>query len=269
MKTFNDYTTMTYTLEEGNRVIYYLRDRNTELVEEWNQAFGEYKDTVKISQGDIFKGAPAVDAIVSPANSFGYMDGGIDWVYSDFFGWQMQNRLQKVIREEFHGELPVGQAVIIPTYDPTETTKPDISSDYNGGEAIEYLISAPTMRVPAVVAETVNAYLAFRAVILAVQKHNSAKNIKAIKRVLVPGLGTAVGKMPKKRCAFQMLQAYETFIEGKHGFRMHPDSLEDVYVDNYKMQTFGASAIDPHDYDAQSDHTMDGSDDPNRMTYVR
>lgn len=33
-----------------------------------------------MSCGDIFKGAPAVDAIVSPANSFGFMDGGIDMV---------------------------------------------------------------------------------------------------------------------------------------------------------------------------------------------
>ena len=34
----------------------------------------------QISCGDIFKGAPAADAIVSPANSFGFMDGGIDMV---------------------------------------------------------------------------------------------------------------------------------------------------------------------------------------------
>lgn len=26
---------------------------------------------------------------VSPANSFGFMDGGIDMVYSRHFGWQM------------------------------------------------------------------------------------------------------------------------------------------------------------------------------------
>ena len=37
----------------------------------------------QISFGDIFKGAPAADAIVSPANSFGFMDGGIDMVGED------------------------------------------------------------------------------------------------------------------------------------------------------------------------------------------
>ena len=34
-----------------------------------------------------------VDAIVSPANSFGFMDGGIDMLYSQHFGWQVQDRL--------------------------------------------------------------------------------------------------------------------------------------------------------------------------------
>uniref|UniRef100_A0A2C9L7N0 Macro domain-containing protein n=1 Tax=Biomphalaria glabrata TaxID=6526 RepID=A0A2C9L7N0_BIOGL len=88
-------------------VTYHLRDINAELVVEWQHAFSEYGDSVKISQGDIFNDAPAADAIVSPANSFGFMDGGIDWIYSKYFGWQMQNRLQNVIREDYHGELPV------------------------------------------------------------------------------------------------------------------------------------------------------------------
>ena len=35
---------------------------------------------MQISYGDIFEGAPSADAIVSPANSFGFMDGGIDMV---------------------------------------------------------------------------------------------------------------------------------------------------------------------------------------------
>lgn len=38
---------------------------------------------------------------------------------------------------------------------------------YNEGKPIKYLISAPTMRIPMDVDTTPNAYLAFRAVILA------------------------------------------------------------------------------------------------------
>ena len=40
-------------------------------------------------------------------------------------------------------------------------------SDCNDGLPIEWLISAPTMRVPAVIQDTANAYLAFRAVLIA------------------------------------------------------------------------------------------------------
>lgn len=76
-------------------------------------------------------------------------DGGIDWVYSARFGWQLMERLQEVIKTEYYGELLVGQAAIIPTNDPKSI--------------IKYLISAPTMRVPADLRGTPNAYLAFRA----------------------------------------------------------------------------------------------------------
>ena len=57
-----------------------------------------------------------------------------------------------------------GSAVIIPTYDKDLSTVRVKPID-NGGVPIRYLISAPTMRVPEDVSETVNAYLAFRAVL--------------------------------------------------------------------------------------------------------
>jgi len=77
-------------------------------------------------------------------------------------------RLQDVIRQKYDGELlviarpkqprlrlvwKVGQAVIIETRDPKET--------------IRYLVSAPTMRIPSDVSNSVNAFLAFRATLLA------------------------------------------------------------------------------------------------------
>ena len=165
-----------------------LRDRNLDVVEAWREYF-ERADDVSISHGDIFNG-PA-DAIVSPANSFGFMDGGIDLAYSYRFGWALQERLQALLRAEHDGELPVGQAVILET----------------GDAQFPWLISAPTMRVPMDVSETVNAFLAFRAVIRAVQAHNRAA-AKSIETVLCPGLCTAVGRMPPKVCARQMHYAY-------------------------------------------------------------
>lgn len=164
---------------------FHLRDINGELVDAWRAQFSHRADVV-VSAGDIF-GADAHDAIVSPANSFGFMDGGIDLVYSRRFGWDLQRRLQEQIRSEHAGELPVGTATILET----------------GDSEFPWLISAPTMRVPCVVADTVNAYLAFRAVVVAVLDHNES-HARPISTVLCPGLGTAVGRMPATRCAYQM-----------------------------------------------------------------
>jgi O-acetyl-ADP-ribose deacetylase (regulator of RNase III) len=172
-----------------------LRDQNVNIVEAWNEEFSNAPD-VNVSHGDIFE--LTADAIVSPANSFGFMDGGIDFVYSQRFGWDLQTRLQDLLRVEHDGELLVGQAVVVPT----------------GAADIPFLISAPTMRVPTDVSTTVNAYLAFRAAIRAATQHNRISGTK-IETILCPGLGTAVGRMVPKVCARQMHCAYDNFRFGR------------------------------------------------------
>jgi len=89
-----------------------LRDKNIDLVNAWSKEFKD-EHNVKISRGDIF--GLSADAIISPANSFGFMDGGIDLRYSIYFGWDLQKRLQNKIRSDFNGELPVGLATIVET----------------------------------------------------------------------------------------------------------------------------------------------------------
>lgn len=167
----------------------YLRDINPRMAAAWRAAF-DGVDGVHVGLGDIFE--QAADAIVSPANSFGFMNGGIDLIYSRHFGWELQERLQAHIESAWHGEIPVGMAAVVPTEDPE----------------IPWLISAPTMRAPGVVAETMNAYLAFRASLLAVQRFNRTADAP-IRSLLCPGLGTAVGLMPPGRCASQMRMAHD------------------------------------------------------------
>src|SRR5687767_13486084 len=149
----------------------------------WAAHFGS-QPNVRIHEGDILE--RKADAILSPANSFGFMDGGIDLAYSHYFGWQLQDRLQQLLRRDHAGELPVGGAVVVQTQH----------------KAIPFLVSAPTMRVPGEISETVNVYLAFRAALLAVQ---ASKHIKSL---LSPALGTGVGAMPIERASRQMYAAY-------------------------------------------------------------
>jgi len=162
----------------------------------WKKYFSGIIEQVEISEGDIL--AETADAIVSPANSFGYMDGGLDLKYSQHFGWQLERKLRTRLEEDYYGEIPVGQAIII------ETDHPDIP----------YLISAPTMRVPMNIANTVNAYLAFKAVLQAVERHNQQAS-NPINSILCPGLGTGEGRMPHERCAQQMYHAYVTCALGQ------------------------------------------------------
>jgi O-acetyl-ADP-ribose deacetylase (regulator of RNase III) len=177
-------------------VAYHLRDRNPQMVAAWCKFFAEAAPEVQISEGNIF-GATA-DAIVSPANSFGYMDGGIDLAYVERFGWELQDRLQAKLREEHDGELPVGCAIVVST----------------GAADIPFMISAPTMRIPSDVSDSVNAYLAYRAAIRAVRAHNQSAEIP-ITSVLCPGLATSIGQMPHRKAAQQMLLAYLTCARGR------------------------------------------------------
>lgn len=187
-----------------------LRDRNQELVDAWKSQFRNLSD-VEIGCGDIFD--VSADALVSPANSFGFMNGGIDGVYTKRFGVKLQQDLQKYLLENHNGELVVGEAVYIP-----------IENDPN----YKFLISAPTMRVPADITGTVNAYLSFRAVLRLVKNYNKLAIRKAeyntiqwgrpeqpklINSILCPGLGTAIGRLPYDVAAAQMREAYRVVIQ--------------------------------------------------------
>ena len=187
------------------RVKLHLRDLGRPLIEAWEREFSGVA-AVTVSCGDIFStksGQVAsadpidvtADAVISPGNSFGFMDGGIDAVYTYQFGGGLQERLQALILADHGGELPVGMAVIVPTM--------------NG--AIPWCVCAPTMRTPQAVPDTVNAYLAFRAALRAVLAHNAAGH-SPITRLLCPGLATAVGRMPVARCARQMRVAWDRVI---------------------------------------------------------
>ncbi|MFC4310523.1 macro domain-containing protein [Steroidobacter flavus] len=157
------------------------------MAQAWARQFGS-QPGVAIHVGNILR--RKADAILSPANSFGFMDGGIDLAYSEFFGWDLQDRLQETLRREHAGELPVGNAVVIPTQ----------HAD------IPYLVSAPTMRIPQDIAHTVNVYLAFRAALRAAQASSH------IRSLLSPALGTGVGGMSLERAAKQMYAAYADVI---------------------------------------------------------
>ncbi|WNJ19477.1 macro domain-containing protein [Pontibacter sp. G13] len=177
-----------------------LIDLNHELTHAWNRVFEEVPH-VEVHTGSIFD-HPS-DALISPANSFGFMNGGIDFAISKNLGWHVEKRVQQRIRNEFYGELLIGQALIVPTD----------HADF------PYLISAPTMRTPMTIRNTPNVYLAMKS-ILVLAMHGRFEDGTPVRdqvsSLAIPGLGTGVGQVPPLVCARQMRIAYEDVMGEKH-----------------------------------------------------
>ena len=61
-----------------------------ELAVAWEAHCGDLPG-VRVVRGSILE--LECDAVVSPANSFGFMDGNLDQLYSEHFGWHVQEQL--------------------------------------------------------------------------------------------------------------------------------------------------------------------------------
>lgn len=170
-----------------------LIDINSEMTGAWLESFFGV-EAVEIAQGNLLD--TDADAVVSPANSFGDMSGGVDKHIDDFYKGAAQEAIMARIRSDFLGELPVGMAIVVPM----------------SNTRLPFVIAAPTMRVPQDVANSLNAYLAMRAVLVAVHRHNMHAQTP-IRTVAIPGMCTGVGQMPCPIAARQMRAAYDN-VEG-------------------------------------------------------
>lgn len=169
-----------------------LCDINASMREAWKRELvrrPELAATCEILSGDIT--ALNADAVVSPANSFGFMRGGVDGVYTRVFGSGVEAGLQAIIRTLPSGELPVGEALVVPT----------------GHGRIPWLISAPTMRTPSRLRDGSPVLLATRAACRAARERGFAS-------VAFPGMGTGTGRLPFDEAARAMFDGLaETFSE--------------------------------------------------------
>jgi O-acetyl-ADP-ribose deacetylase (regulator of RNase III) len=200
------------------------------LAEAWTKCCGDL-DFVTVHHGSILD--VDCDAVVSPANSYGFMDGGIDGVYMWHFGDDIQIRVRRQIFDHHHGEILVGQADVVAT----ENVR------------TPYLIFAPTMRVPMNLSETVNPYLAARAIFLLVKdgvfksgEYTGQKISERIETIALPGLGTGVGKVSFDTCARQVRSA-----------------IDDIILEGYRMPKSWAEASERHQ--------LLYTDDPTRLQW--
>jgi len=163
----------------------HLIDSSEQVTAALQMAFAPFPE-VTVRHGDLL--AVAEHCIVSPANSYGYMDGGFDRVLLDFFGASIQFRVQDVISSRPEGLLPVGASVLVRT----------------GHSRVPFLIVAPTMTLPEHV-EPSNAHRAMRAV-LRIGRELAGS-------IFCPGLCTGVGAVSPRDAADAMARAYAESLQ--------------------------------------------------------
>ncbi|MEQ8858174.1 MAG: macro domain-containing protein [Pseudomonadales bacterium] len=138
--------------------------------------------------GDIL--ACATDTVVAPANSYGYMDGGIDKDYQRYFGPSIEITIQDAIRHRNDALLEVGAAIVVST----------------GNDRIPRMIVAPTMLLPQA-ARPQDCFYAMAAILNAYDRNRSR-----IEHIYSPGLGTGVGQVDPDDSAREMASAYGKWV---------------------------------------------------------
>ena len=174
------------------------------LDKEWVSYMKEFfKNTAMvIVENANIKDVPAEQTcFVSPANSLGFMDGGIDLVLSREIMPGIEQKVKKriqqlnVISSMGRPYLPIGSVITVP-------------HDLN-----THLIVTPTMFLPHDVRGTQNAYWSFFAALKMWRKLCTQKNKKF--NLVVTSHCCGVGRMPGRESAEQMKRAYDDFIQGK------------------------------------------------------
>jgi O-acetyl-ADP-ribose deacetylase (regulator of RNase III) len=167
------------------------------MAEAWQQAAADH-DAIAVHHGSVID--VGAQAVVSPANSYGWMRGGIDAFYAELFP-DVESAVRSAVLALHGGELPVGEAMIVPT----------------GLEEPRWLISAPTMKEPATTLppDTVNPYLAALAVFRLWREGtlDDGTHVRdAVATIAMPGLGTGVGGVSPAACARQVVAAWDSIF---------------------------------------------------------
>ena len=190
----------------------YLLDINKNMTDAWEKLFHPLKDVEIINEDFVsfMDKHPNIEAVVSPANSFGLMDGGYDKAITDYFGESLMKDVQKSILLKWYGEQPVGTSMTVPIYNRKFTTIL--------GTRYCVLIHTPSMRTPEVIKDSRIIYQCMRTTLIEAKRQE-------IKSIVIPAFGGLTGKVPCDEIAKMMCLAYKQISnrpnELNWGYAMH------------------------------------------------
>lgn len=132
--------------------------------------------------GDFRDLPDSFDCIVSPGNSFGLMDGGVDGIIKSYFkAIDICIVVQTKLLEEVGGIHQPGSCILVNTT--------------NDNNSCKYLAHCPTMIIPMKIKDYSVIYWCIWHLLVSVHKHNKINEFNQIKHILCPCLGTGVGKV--------------------------------------------------------------------------
>ncbi|CAA7261938.1 unnamed protein product [Cyclocybe aegerita] len=191
------------------------------LCDAWAAAIKKYLDAsiqplFTVLEGKLLDLDPTqlqCDCMVSPANSFGIMDGGYDLELSRAFKrgndeWVLTKHVQLALREQWNGYAPPSTCTIVPL-------PADMAGDGHNPWSARNLAVVPTMRTPEDVSWHQDlVYNSMWSLLATVARWNETHAEEKIERVLMTGLATGQGGFTVEKCAEQMMLAVKHFTEG-------------------------------------------------------
>lgn len=181
----------------------YLLDINKNMTDAWQKYFEPFGEVegIEIVNEDFaafMDKHPNIEAVVSPANSFGLMDGGYDKAITDYFGEELMRDVQKTIMIKWYGEQPVGTSITVPIRSRI------IPDKKRGLMAKKYavLIHTPSMRTPEQITDSRIIYQCMRTTLI------EAMN-QEVESIVIPAFGGLTGKVPCDVIAKMMFLAYK------------------------------------------------------------
>ncbi len=182
-----------------------LLDRKQQMCDEWIKYFKDFSDVEVVCDNIEYYDITNVDCLVSPANSYGIMNGGYDLALTRMFGNCLQEKVKEYIINNFYGEQTVGSSIIV---DIPNTNKK--------------LIHTPTMRIPSPIVDSEIVYTSMRSTLICALNNN-------VKSIIIPAFGGDTGMLPMRIVAKEMFKAYIQIF--KSNIKVH--SWNDVYdLDN-------------------------------------
>lgn len=162
-------------------------DINKEIVQEFKKQFGDQLNCEFVCKSVtdlMYDFEDEKVAWVSPANSFGYMRGGVDYYLNSHVLLNVEELVQDAIEKLGMDLLPVGKSITV---------------QWNSKN---WLICSPTMKTPSNIQGTDNVYRAFTSTLNEVKKHPE------FDCVVIPGMGTSCGGMTPEESVSQMKLAW-------------------------------------------------------------